>query len=208
MEPASAAVSAVAQVLLFGLVPFVVYVATRRDTRGFGNYVGLYACPSTALMPAVVAFLVTAPLAVSLYALPTFRAVALADTSTAGIIAEMGAEPATFAVIAVVAFVQTSLAEELLFRGFVAKRLIARFAFQRGNAAQALVFVAPHLLLFAGPAGAELTPAAVVVVAMTSGTLGWFAGWLNERKGDGSIVPGWLVHGAINALSYTAALLI
>jgi membrane protease YdiL (CAAX protease family) len=76
--------------------------------------------------------------------------VALSGTSAASGIATLTVAPSAFAIIVVVAFIQTGLAEELLFRGFMAKRLIALLGFQRGNALQALLFVAPHLLLFVG----------------------------------------------------------
>ena len=42
---------------------------------------------------------------------------------------------------------QTGLSEEILFRGFLAKRLISRFGFATGNLLQGLVFGILHLSL-------------------------------------------------------------
>jgi hypothetical protein len=41
------------------------------------------------------------------------------------------------------------------------------------------------------------------MVALT-GIMGWVNGWLNERLGNGSIVPGWIAHGLTNVISYLA----
>ncbi len=45
------------------------------------------------------------------------------------------------------AIVLTTLAEEMLFRGFLAGLLIRRLGFARGNTVQAVLFLAPHALL-------------------------------------------------------------
>jgi len=208
MNLATAVAAALFQVLLFALVPFLAYVVTRRRVRGFGHYVGVRPCPPSALVPASVVFLITAPLAAGVYLIPSLRAVALSGTSAASGIATLDVAPSAFAIIVVVAFIQTGLAEELLFRGFLAKRLIARLGFQRGNALQALLFVAPHLLLFVGPQGAVLAPSGVALVVVTSAGMAWLFGWLNERRGDGSIIPSWLTHGMANTLAYSLALLL
>jgi len=58
-----------------------------------------------------------------------------------------------------------------------------------------------HLLLF-------LTPQAKteVVLGMVAFTFvgGWTSGWLNEKPGSGSILPGWIAHGAANLVAYFA----
>ena len=52
-------------------------------------------------------------------------------------------------------FFTSALAEEILFRGLIAKRLIHHLGFGIGNAAQTLLFLAPHaalvVLLVEGP---------------------------------------------------------
>jgi membrane protease YdiL (CAAX protease family) len=205
---AFAVASALLQVLFFAAGPFVAYVATRRRVRGFGHYVGVRPCPPAALLAAFVVFAVTAPLVAAVYLIPSLRAVALSGTSAASRIAALDVAASSVAIIVVVSFIQTGLAEELLFRGFIAKRLIAWLGFQRGNAVQALIFVVPHLLLFLGPQGAAFGPAGLALVVVTAATMAWLFGWLNERRGDGSIAPSWLAHGLANTLAYTVALLL
>jgi len=92
------------------------------------------------------------------------------------------------------AIVASTLAEEMLFRGFLAGLLIARLGFARGNTVQAILFLAPHaLLLIISDAFWPLLPAQLIA--------GWLLGWLRYRSG--SIAPGWVAHAAANILAPT-----
>lgn len=84
-----------------------------------------------------------------------------------------------------------ALAEEMLFRGFLAGLLFRRYGFQIGNAIQATVFLAPHLLLLlVSPRLWPILPLQLIA--------GWTLGWLRNRSD--SIAPGWLLHALINLL--------
>ncbi len=89
------------------------------------------------------------------------------------------------------AIVLTTLAEEMLFRGFVAGLLFRRFGFRTGNIIQALIFLAPHLLLLL--VSLQLWPLLPLQLIA-----GWVLGWLRQRSD--SIGPGWLAHALINLL--------
>jgi len=84
-----------------------------------------------------------------------------------------------------------ALAEEMLFRGLIAGVLFRRLGFARGNAIQALVFLAVHCLVELPLAGAGIWP-----ILLGQGVAGWLLGWLLHRSG--SIAPSWLVHTGIN----------
>jgi len=43
-----------------------------------------------------------------------------------------------------------------------------------------------------------------IVMTLLPGAFGWFQGYINEKRFGGSIIPSWLLHGAINV---TVALL-
>ena len=93
----------------------------------------------------------------------------------------------------VFAFFATGLAEEILFRGFIGKKLCSKFGFFVGNTLQALLFGLLH--------GATMIPTLgiaipLLVIALT-GSLGWFMGYVNE-KASGSIIPSWCLHGVAN----------
>jgi membrane protease YdiL (CAAX protease family) len=106
--------------------------------------------------------------------------------------------PVIVALIAT-ALIKTSLAEELLFRGIIGKQLIGWLGFSVGNTIQAALFGAAHLLLLLAP---NVTVAFAIGMVLFTGLMGWINGWLNERHGGGSILPGWAAHGAANLCSY------
>jgi uncharacterized protein len=94
-------------------------------------------------------------------------------------------------------FVQTGLSEEILFRGFIGKRLCARWGYRKGNSAQALLFGLLH--------GAMIYPSAgfytAIGIVLLTGAAGFSMGAMNERLAGGSILPSWLMHGISNTVS-------
>lgn len=91
-----------------------------------------------------------------------------------------------------VALVLLALAEEMLFRGFIAGVLFKRFGFRLGNVLQALIFFAPHtLLLLVSVSMWPILPLQLIA--------GWALGWLRERSD--SIGPCWLAHALTNLFS-------
>ncbi len=93
--------------------------------------------------------------------------------------------------------IYVALGEEIFFRGFVGGWLMRRFGFFVGNTIQALVFLAPHVLLLT----ISIHFIGLVVVQFLAG---WLFGWLRFRSG--SILPGWLAHSLSNALGAFAML--
>ncbi len=90
-----------------------------------------------------------------------------------------------------VAIVVLALAEEMLFRGFVAGVLFRRLGFRLGNICQALIFLAPHMLLLLVSVSLwPLLPLQLIA--------GWLLGWLRERSD--SIGPCWLAHALTNLI--------
>lgn len=102
----------------------------------------------------------------------------------------------TSAVILIWAIVQTSLSEEILFRGFLCKRLCHKFGEKTGNAVQALIFGMVHITALPD----KNIPALCVIVLLTGG-IGYALGWLSLQKAQGSILYGWTIHAAVNILS-------
>lgn len=96
--------------------------------------------------------------------------------------------------ILIFAIIQTGLSEEILFRGFIGKRLIASLGFAAGNLIQATLFGLMHGALFLMMIDA---PRALALTIMT-GAIGWIEGWLNEKRADGSIIPSWIFHALTN----------
>jgi membrane protease YdiL (CAAX protease family) len=85
--------------------------------------------------------------------------------------------------------VTTGFAEEFLFRGLIAGSLSRRLSLLWANVCQALIFLAPHLLVLR--VMPELWP---VIPIVFLGSL--FFGWVRIKSG--SILGSWLIHAAAN----------
>lgn len=185
--------SSIVQIILFALIPFVWWIVTARKKSGFFPWIGLKRISSpkenkTALW---IAGITAVFMAVSVFILSAVKNVETATSEFSGLGAK--ALPA----ILVYAVLNTSFPEELLFRGFLLKRLSHQFGFPIGNAVQSLLFGLLHGVMFLA-----LTdiPRAILIIAFTGG-IAWCMGYVNERKADGSILPSWCIHAVSNIFS-------
>ncbi|ALE18072.1 hypothetical protein AMC99_02801 [Altererythrobacter epoxidivorans] len=199
-------VNALVQLLLVMAISAAAWAIFARRHSPFREWLGLvkpakgWLVPSLLLTVAVVA--ITAPL----FLVGPLAELATAEGTVGGNFARSGGSPATYATILVVAFIKTGLTEEIFFRGLIARRLITKLGFKVGNAVQATLFGVIHLALFASPEAPPATIALVFLVFGVPAAAGWLMAWANERYGGGSIAPGWLMHGAGNAIAYSAFL--
>lgn len=99
--------------------------------------------------------------------------------------------------IIVYAVFHTALPEEVLFRGFLLKRLANTFDFPAANLGQALLFGLLHGVMFLSLAGTVRT----ILIILLTGTIAWFMGYINEKYSDGSILPSWIIHIVSNLFS-------
>lgn len=199
-------VSALVQLAVFTLIPFIVYVITRRRVRGYWGYIGVKAAPAGALAAGAAFGLVTAGLMLWLYSAPGLRQLMVDPSTQTGRLNALLDEAGVLAWLytaVIQALITTALAEEIFFRGFVAKRLIAWRGFAVGNIAQALLFGALHLALLLGT-NAPLTLARWLLVLLIPTVQGWVVAWLNERHGNGSVAPGWAAHATANLVTFIA----
>ena len=198
-------VSTILQILIFTAIPFIVYLVTNRRIKGFFDYIGLRKPETRAMFYAplcAVAFVLPALLLV--FFSPTILEAATAPNTVIGRLRSNGLSMTTFILLIVKALIQTAFTEEILFRGFIAKRLINWLGFTAGNLLQALLFGAVHLLIFTGQ---KFSFPLAIGIVLYPAIGGWIMGYLNERVGNGSILPGWLMHGLVNLIAYSALLL-
>jgi uncharacterized protein len=188
--------------LLAWLLTLVVQRLRKRPVQSFPRYVGLIAPNSRGMAWAFGAALLFAPLSFGLFLLPGLRELAGGENTVAGMIGRSGISAETVGLILLIAFLKTSLSEEVFFRGLIAKRLIAWFGFAIGNTIHAVLFGAVHLLIFVVPGGPVFDPVAAAALLGMTGAAGWVMAWLNECVGNGSIAPSWLIHGLGNAVAY------
>jgi membrane protease YdiL (CAAX protease family) len=85
--------------------------------------------------------------------------------------------------------VMTGFAEEFLFRGLIAGSLSRRLSMLWANVLQAVIFLAPHLLILL-----VMPEMWYQLIFIFAGSL--FAGWVRIKSG--SIVGTWLIHASVN----------
>lgn len=188
---ANAALSALLNLLLLAGLPFLFYFVyqKQRRKRGFGEIAqraglqlgeGRYVGYSFAFTLAAVAILVIWPPPLE----PFVRA-----GSAQRVFRGLGLGGPTIPMALLYGVVKTGFTEEFLFRGLIAGSLSRRLSIIWANLWQALIFLAPHLLLLR--IMPEMWSFLPIVFA---GAL--FSGWLRIKSG--SIIGPWLIHGSLN----------
>ncbi|WP_298735767.1 CPBP family glutamic-type intramembrane protease [uncultured Chitinophaga sp.] len=189
------------QVLVVVLIPFLFYVVKYKTTSGFFSYIGLKATSSRAVV--LSCFAMVAVLACTIGLVLLNRDIKEALTSqyaVAGKLKQMGLQPVSIILLLIITLFRTSLAEEIFMRGFVAKRLISRLGFQWGNLLQALLFGLLHLIMMFMLS--RLSAFSLSYSFIVPAVAGYIICYINERVGKGSIIPGWIAHGAGNVVAY------
>lgn len=185
--------SSIVQILLFALIPFIWWCITARRKINFFQWIGIkrISSPKENKTAFWIVGITIIFLAISVFMLYTVRNIETATSEFFGL--GMKALPA----VLVYAVLNTSLPEELLFRGFLLKRLSHKFGFLTGNAVQSLLFGLLHGAMFF-----MLTdiPRAILIIGFTGG-IAWCMGYVNEKKANGSILPSWCIHAIANIFS-------
>lgn len=190
--------SAVLQLMLFSAIPFIWYVITHRKVQGFFDWLGIKVVsqpPFKVMMGILIGFL-------SVVVLPYLWLYYAGNLNIQGLTVDAfrqyGWSIQTFLVILLWAVLQTSLSEEIIFRGFLCKRLSQRFGEKTGNLIQAMLFGMVHILALP-----DKNPLAVLIIVLLTGGIGYALGWLSLKKAEGSILYGWAIHATVNILSPT-----
>lgn len=188
-------IGALFQLLLFSVIPFIWWLIGYGKKEKFFKWIGLFqpaetkSLGKTIRISAIAIFLYIAFSAISLNCLPdgiTPAGNQFAGVGYKGIVAAL-----------LYGFIRTGLSEEILFRGFLLKRISNKCGFMIGNTVQAICFGLLHGIPFG-----MVTNSILVIIVMTilPGGFGWFQGWLNEKRFEGSIFPSWLIHGTMNTI--------
>lgn len=194
-------VSAIVQVIVLSLIPFIFFLFRKDKSVTFPQYLGLYNPPKRAVIFGLITSLLFLLIGIGLFFIDDdARRSLLTANSMPRKLQATGISGTSIAVLLIVALVKTSLAEEIFFRGFIAKRLIAGFDFSTGNLIQSILFGLIHLVLFAFLTDMKVLPLILIFILTT--LVAWTIGYINEKKANGSIVPGWMAHGLGNAMAY------
>lgn len=185
--------SAVIQVILFSVIPLVWWLVTARKKTGYFKWVGLKLPEGKSKKDITLSTLITFAgcFAAGLAAIRIRGDAAAAESVYKGM--GISAIPC----VLVYSYIQTALSEEILFRGFLLKRLTARLGFKTANIIQALIFGAIHLVMVWG----KVTVTAGIVIFIYPMIPAAALAYLNEKKAGGSILTSWIVHGTLNTCS-------
>lgn len=181
-------VSSILQIILFGIIPFAWWLITARKHQKFAEWIGLKKLQGgkktlMGIIMVSIVFLFSGIL--TLYAIRGIET-AISEFSGLGV----SAIPA----IVIYATFNTAFPEELLFRGFILKRLTNKFGFNIANFTQALLFGLLHGVMFFVIVGAVKT----TIIIIFTGAIAWFMGYINEKNSSGSILPSWIIHTVSN----------
>ncbi|MDN5286745.1 MAG: protease self-immunity protein family [Mucilaginibacter sp.] len=195
-------IGAIVQLVAFAFLPFLVYLIINKTAKGFFRYTGIHKTTYSAIGLAVFVGLVIGGVGITvMYIIPEIRQSAAGKGTVPKQIRQLTSPVSRILLILIIAFIKTALAEEIFFRGFIAKRLINWLGYKTGNIIQALIFGAIHVLLFLSIPGFK--PAFLGFSFLLPAAAGYLAGYLNEKIGKGSIYPGWIIHGLGNLISYS-----
>ncbi len=184
-------ISSILQIILFAIIPFIWWCITARKQQSFTKWIGLKKIEGGRKTVIATILVSVAFLASGVLTLYVVRGMETATSEFTGL------DAAALPAIVVYAAFNTAFPEELLFRGFLLKRLSNKFGFHVANFIQAFLFGLLHGVMFFTLAGAVK---AVLIIAFT-GAIAWFMGYVNEKCANGSIIPSWIIHTVSNLFS-------
>ena len=188
-------ISAILQVVILIAIPFIFYLVKEKRVKGFFNWIGFKTTENNVFKYMAIIFISFLVIIILPY-LYLYNTNSLTYTGfTVDAYKQYGWSMQTILVILIWAVVQTSLSEEIFFRGFLGNRLFEKLG-NGGNVIQAIIFGGIHIVSVVGKG---ILP--MVIIFLLTGGIGYALGWLSRNKADGSIIYGWIIHAAVNIIS-------
>ncbi len=187
--------SSIIQLFVFTSIPFIWYIITNKKISGFLPWIGLTKSDNMPVKISVILFIIVALLITVPYLwLYNTNSITLSGLPYESYI-QSGFSPETISVILLWAVVQTSLTEEIIFRGFLYKRLSYKLGDKWGNLIQAVIFGLIH-----SPSAFGQGLIKIALIVFITGTIGYILGYI-VNKSKGSILCSWLFHASANIIS-------
>lgn len=184
-------INSLLEIILFSLLPFLFWYFSARKQERFTDWIGLKKIKGGKKTALAIIIVTTFYLLISLILLNSLKNIENATTEFQGL--RFAALPAIF----IYAVFNTSFPEEVLFRGFILKRLANKLGFTKANFIQGLLFGLLHGVMFFPIVGNLKT---ILIILLTS--LAAFAmGYVNEEISGGSIIPSWIIHAISNFIA-------
>lgn len=185
--------NSIIQIIIFSIIPFLWWLITSRKKMNFFEWIGLKKVNNIKenklfawIFSVLVLFLI-----ISVFILYSLKNVNVVSSEFTG----LGIK--SLLSILIYAIFNTSLPEEILFRGFLLKRIGNKFGFIVSNGIQSLLFGCIHGIMFFSAIGILKS----MLIILFTGIIGWIMGYINEKKANGSILPSWFIHAVANIFS-------
>ena len=186
-------ISVFIQFLFVIILPYIWWFLIVRGKVSFGEWIGLKAIKRVE-DSYLIAWIIGGFLLFTIFSMFIFPLTRSIETATS---AFSGMGYKALPSILIYSILQTSLPEELLFRGFLLKRMANHMPFVFANTIQAFAFGLLHGVLFASVVSLKVT----FFIIFFTGAIAAYLGFVNEKKAGGSILPSWLMHATANILS-------
>lgn len=203
----SSVTTAIVNLIVFSLLPVLWWFFRHRKEERFFQWIGLYKPRLKSKWWILLVF------AILYYFFYNFDFTQFVDSETLAYIESSSAVSANaFAGIGATAilpalienFIANGTAEEILYRGFLCKRLCKKTGIVTGIIVQAVLFGLMHNVLYI-VAGLDVGLWYHTLTFLFTGTGALLLGWLNEKIFNGSIIPSIVLHGTGN---FVASMLI
>lgn len=195
--------TSIVNLIVFSIIPFLWWFARHRKEIGFFHWLGFFKPHLKSKWWVLILF------AIVYYFFYSFDFTQLVDVETLEYIEHSSAVSANaFAGLGAAAilpaliqnFIANGVAEEILYRGFLCKRLCSKLGTIQGIVLQAVLFGLMHNILYI-IAGLQVGLWYHTLTFLFTGMGALLLGWLNEKIYNGSILPSILLHGAGNFIS-------
>ncbi len=193
----------IANIIIFLSIPFLWWLIKYRKSISFFEWVGLIKPKLKAKWWIIIIFVV-AYCFFYLFDFTIFmddkslEMLQTSDSVSANVYTDLG-------IIAIIpslltTFIANGLCEEILFRGFISKRLCNKFGKTVGVIIQGILFGLMHNVIYI-LGGIDVSLQFHIVVFIFTGMGGLLLGLLDEKIYNGSIIPSAFLHGLGNFIS-------
>ena len=189
-------ISSIVEIVLICFIPFIWWLITAKKKESFFNWLGFKKIDNKKSTIISVLMISLVFMIVSIFTLYILKDIETATSEFKG----LGITALLPALI--YSIFNTSLPEEILFRGFLLKRLSNKFGFIIANIIQSIIFGLLHGIMFFNLVGIFKA----VIIILFTGIIAYAMGYINEKKANGSIFPSWSIHAISNLFASIIAM--
>lgn len=191
-------ISSIMQIILFSFIPLIWWLVIDRKKESFLKWIGLKKIKKESKKKLIISILLIS-ISYILVSFVTIYSTKDIETATSEF---NGMRLSALFPALVYAIFNTSLPEEILFRGFLLKRIASKFGYLTANVIQSVIFGLLHGIMFFKAAGVIKT----IIIIFLTGLIAFVMGYINEKKANGSILPSWFIHALSNIFASIVAM--